>query len=225
MFFSFCLICQKAEGQYGVRATYNINQVFAWSEFFDNLNASNNNILNQSLSFELDYWLRLPNHRIEFYPYLSYHQANTVVLSGEGAGATEQSIGLRQFGLGLISHIYLLDLVGDCDCPTFSKQGGFVKKGFFLLGGIGVVRSDKTTGQTYNDANLDFSARLGAGLDIGLTDFVTLSPFVQYQYFPSVSWHDLGTDFQTTPQHVESALGQLQFGLRIGFRPDYKRRF
>ncbi|MCB9291906.1 MAG: hypothetical protein H6559_02055 [Lewinellaceae bacterium] len=34
--------------------------------------------------------------------------------------------------LFLNANIYFLDLEGDCDCPTFSKSGGFLQKGLFL---------------------------------------------------------------------------------------------
>ena len=217
------LSVSQLQAQYGVRATYNLNHAPSWEDFFQTLDSRNTDLFASSLSFEVDYWLRLPNHRIEFYPYLSYHQANSEIWTNDQLTTTPQTVGLRQLGAGLISHIYIFDLIGDCDCPTFSKQGGFFKKGFFILGGIGVVHSDKRISDNFDDGNLDFSARLGAGIDIGLTDLITISPFAQVQYFPSVSWHELGATFQTTPEHIESSLGQLQFGIRVGFRPDYGR--
>ena len=222
----FLLVSASCElqGQYGVRATYNLNNANNWNQFLQQVGKQQQDIFNRSVGFSIDYWLRMKNTRIEFYPYLSYHQ-NSDIVSNNGSGITTGStfLALRQFGFGLTTHFYLFDFFGDCECPTFSKQGGFLKKGFFLMAGIGADLSQKRIGDFgYRDSNIDTKFSGGAGLDIGLNDLITLSPFIQYQYYPSISWHELGTSFNRQPEHVESSLQQIQFGLRIGFRPDYK---
>ena len=142
--------------------------------------------------------------------------------NGDASTIDAVSVGLRQMGGGIMSHIYLFDLLGDCECPTFSKQGTFLKKGFFVMAGIGAVNSEKKIDNSFTDGNLDFTARFGIGVDIGVTDLITVTPFIQTQYFPSVSWHEVGTAFLSDPPHIESSLHQIQFGVRLGFRPDYK---
>lgn len=201
-------------GQFGLRTSYNINKAASWNNFFESVEPSNQGIFDNSFSITLDYWMRLPNARIEFYPNISYHQSQSTL--------SQNTIGLRQIGFGIISHIYLFDLIGDCDCPTFSKQGNLLKKGFFLLGGLGTDLSSKAINNLYGDSNIDFKTHLGIGIDVGINDFLTLTPFVQYTYYPDISWHDLAAVYGQDINNVNSSLSQFQLGIRIGFRPDYK---
>jgi hypothetical protein len=209
------LFASILSGQIGIRAFYQSNHAPAWDDFFTERFNQETDVFSSSYTIAVDYWLRLPNHRLEFYPYLSYHRA-----SSEFVSADITNVDLRQIGLGLYTHLYILDFIGDCECPTFSKQGGFFKKGFFIVGGLGADFSEKSfTGREFYDGNIDVKVSLGLGFDFGLSDLVTISPILQYQYHPSISWHEISTDFS----NVESSLGQIQLGVRIGFRPDYTR--
>lgn len=223
--FFFQIVSFSTKAQFGLRTSYNINRATTWDNFFTELTTNEQRVFSNSISLMADYWVRLPNKRIEFYPNISFHQANTS-LENAFVGTDGVTLGLRQVGVGVLTHIYLLDLIGDCDCPTFSKQGGLFKKGFFLLAGIGADFSEKkVVALPYADGNVDFKAAIGAGLDIGVTDLITLSPYIQYQYYPAISWHELGPLFNLPERNVETQLGQIQAGIRIGFRPDYGRSF
>ena len=214
---SFILISLSANAQFGIRTSYNINSAAKWNTFFSGLDARNDDIFSTSVSLTLDYWLRLPNHRIEFYPNISYHQANTTIIGNA------VDLSLRQMGAGIIAHVYILDLVDDCDCPTFSKQSGFVKKGIFVLAGIGGDYAQKAIDDSsFDDGNLDFKASLGMGIDLGISDLITVTPFVQFQYHPAISWHEVGVPFGEGSGNVETSLSQIQIGARLGFRTDYK---
>jgi len=220
--FLFCLTTFTAFGQFGIRASYNLNEAKAWDNFFSDALGRSEDIFSSSMTLSVDYWLRLPNLRIEFYPNISYHQASTTIpnaLVGNG----DLDLGLRQMGLGIYTHVYLLDMIGDCDCPTFSKQGGLMKKGFFILAEIGADYSQKNAANLgFTDGNIDFKAAVGLGLDIGVTDLLTVSPFIQYRFYPAVSWHELGPIFSLPDNNVEANLSQIQLGVRVGFRPDYR---
>jgi len=205
-------------GQWGVRIGYNLNKTPAWDDFFSTVENRNQDVFESSLGFEVDYWTRLKNHRIEFYPYLSYHQATSDL------AVSQTGLKLRQLGAGVKTHIYLLDLLGDCDCPTFSKQGGLVKKGLFFLAGVGVDYSQKSIGpESFRDGNIDVRGSIGLGLDLGINDLITISPFVVFQRYFDVSWHELGVSFGQPDRNVSSHINQLQLGIRVGFRPDYDR--
>lgn len=220
------MLSLSANAQFGIRVSQNFNSASKWDNFLSNEAGRNVDIFTSSQSVMLDYWMRLPNHRVEFYPNISYHRA-TDELSSFLVASSVQRPKLEQLGAGLLVHIYALDFTGDCDCPTFSKQGGLVKKGFFFMGGIGVDYSSKNFGLTNSsDSNLDFKASLGIGLDIGITDFFTVSPFLQVQRYFDVSGHNLSETFGRTG-NISSSINQLQVGLRLGLRPDYtkKRRF
>ncbi len=220
-----CGFCFNLSAQWGIRTTYNLNSASKWDAFFSEIEGQNQKVFSTSIGLTADYWMRLPNQRIEFYPNISFHQAKTRLIGNFAPGqlGTFTDIRLRQVGIGVITHFYLLDLLGDCECPTFSKQGSLIKKGFFLMAGLGGDYSQKSIGEAgFRDGNIDLKFSGGIGLDIGLSDLITISPFLQYQYYPHVSWHELGIPFNKGNVNVESSLGQFQMGIRIGLRPDYK---
>lgn len=219
------ILCLSANAQFGVRISQNFNKASNWDDFLSNEAGQNATVFTSSQSITLDYWLRLPNHRVEFYPNISYHRA-TDDFSSLFINTTFETSKLEQIGGGLLVHIYAFDFTGDCDCPTFSKQGGLVKKGFFFMGGVGADFSRKSFGDgNLGDGNVDVKASLGIGLDIGITDLITITPFVQVQRYFDVSGHNFSEIFGRTG-NISSSINQFQVGLRFGLRPDYtKSRF
>ena len=210
-------ISLSANAQFGVRGAYSGNSAPTWNTFFDNIDGRNQSVFSSSYQLTLDYWLRLPNKRIEFYPNISFHQANTTL---EGSNIDLQ---IRQLGAGLITHFYVLDFVGDCECPTFGKDGGILKKGLFLMTGVGADYAQKSIGiEALTDGNIDIKASFGLGVDIGISNLVTVTPFIQYQRYFDVSWHELGIPFGQESRNVSASMNQFQLGIRVGFRPDYK---
>jgi len=74
----------------------------------------------------LGYWFRLKNKRMEFIPEVSY-----MSLAGDGVGGLGDLTG---FNVNANIFIYPLDFHSDCNaCPTFSKDGGLIKKGFHWI--------------------------------------------------------------------------------------------
>lgn len=172
----------------------------------------------------VDYWFRLKNTRIEFLPTLAFTQQEQTIGS-EPITLDAQMQGIHFF---FNTNIYLLDLAGDCDCPTFSKEGPTLEKGFFLQlsPGYSLFNFDMTdngTGTSYEADDSAFSIGFGLGFDLGLSDFFTLSPMLGARYYPEVSWETLGGEQGLVfPGEVsaESDLLQYQLGLRMGFRLD-----
>ena len=126
----------------------------------------------------LEYYFRLKTHRVEFHPMLGYrHTFENDMAPGY----------LSSIDFDFNTAFYLFDFEGDCNCPTFSKQGTLIKKGFFfeLQPGVGY--------QTIflNDAkssNMVLKIGGAAGLDIGLSDQYTMTPFVSGTKIFSGEW-------------------------------------
>lgn len=163
------------------------------------------------------YWFRLKNLRIEFYPEISYSSYN----HNEFAYTRDITYDWTQWGVGVPIRIYPLDLKSDCDCPTFSKQNDLIKKGLFLLVSPGYYLSTRmnfevnesdwsTPPDVVSTWESNFGLAFGVGLDIGLSDLVTLSPAVQYSPF-------LGKKEGLT----EWIDYEINFGITATFRPDY----
>jgi len=74
----------------------------------------------------------------------------------------------------------------------------------------------------FRDGNIDLALQGGLGLDIGVTDVITLTPLLRYRYLPSISWHELAPVFGLDNNNVSTSGGQLGIGLRVGIRLDYR---
>ncbi len=70
-----------------------------------------------------------------------------------------------------------------------------------------------------------FRFGLGAGVDVGLTNMITISPFIQYSMNFGNGWSEQYTAYNLPLPENESNranIKQWHFGLRLSFRPDYK---
>lgn len=201
------------QAQIGVRAQYHNLSALSW-ERLANTNASTTeattlNTLGYSIG--LDYWFRLTNYRVEFFPEIGYSQLSTYSIA-------ESDYDWSQIFARIHAHFYVLDFEEDCDCPTFSNQSPWFKKGFFLsaTGGGGystfdVFYPDITT---YNEIN--YYVSIGAGIDIGLSDFVTLTPHIQWAHWITPQWSGLSTDTDLLAE--KAPISAVTFGLRVGLR-------
>ena len=117
------------------------------------------------------YWFRLKNVRLEFVPEVGVSRLSTTEPK-EGTTATWMP------GVRFHTRLYPLDFRNDCDCPTFSKQQKTFQKGFFLEltpQADWVLANNKSSTNSYGL----LSAGLGAGFDVGLSDHVTLTPWLR----------------------------------------------
>lgn len=212
-------ILHPASGQFGIRTAYARQTLPNWSEAMGN----NDRPFGQGLEAGVFYWLRLKRNRIEFLPEFTYFRSADYQQGNWNNGRFSMAM------LGIHSRIYALDMEGDCDCPTFSRQGPSFNKGLFFQlsagGGRYFASADKTevslpVVQAFDAAGWAFRAGLGIGLDIGINDLITCSPSVTYYYYSGLSWEGIkGVGLTST-----DSPRQLQLGLTCLFRPDYGRR-
>jgi len=213
--------------QYGVRGKYNLNTFSSFDEYIDQeISGNNDKIFPSSIGVGVDYWFRLKEYRVEFLPEI--HIGLKSSSSFDGTHSTSFSY----LGFNFNTQLYLFDLEGDCDCPTFSKQGPTLNKGLFLNVSPGVLYTTKEyndpfidPASTFNQLNIKLG--IGIGYDIGLSDMFTITPMVSYNLVPSTSFDDLPKISGNPPsvESLSSSLKQLQFQLRFGFRPDYVKSY
>jgi hypothetical protein len=186
-------------GQFGARAQYVTGQIEAYLNNSQKLNGNGYDI-------SVNYWTRLRNLRIEFFPEINY---GMVAVTSTELSAPGDVV---RYGLAVPVSIYPFDLKGDCKCPTFSKQNELFKKGFFFQ----VVPAFQRFQISFNsgsksDWKEQVNAGVGIGLDIGLSDLVTISPLLHYF-----------TSIYTSGAPVEKGITQdLRVGARALFRLDY----
>ncbi len=184
------------------------------------------NFYDASFGFAIDYWARLKNYRWETVPTFSANFAPSVISPRTSPGV-ELSMWAAKFHVK--NNIYLFDFVDDCDCPTFSKDGGWFQKSFFLQVSPGVAfhrisAKHETTPANItpidvNDNRWQGELGLGAGFDLGISDLVTLSPYFNYVFTTRTSADlipGLTTDERFSTNH-------FLVGIRLGLRPDYAR--
>ncbi len=207
------LFASGLSAQIGVATYYNVNTLrnAAINEAFTG------DYLNNGPEIAVNYWLRLPNKRVEFLPTLFYNQADI-----RSERATNY-----QFGVQLKTNIYPFDFGGDCDCPTFGKQGPQLQKGFFvqIAPGYTINRMNydeelTIAGERVSSFSNSFLTLAGSvGIDIGLSNFLTVTPTVGYRVgFGGVDEIDFSSSGVIDSEPLYPAT--LQLGLHLGFRLD-----
>jgi len=211
VFLIFCSLSLQA--QVGIRANYHALNVPTWERL---VQTASPEILGSSLntmgySIGLDYWFRLKDYRIEFFPEVGYSSLATV-------NQTDNSFQWNQYFTKLNTHFYVLDFEEDCDCPTFSKQSPWFKKGFFFSimvgGGYSNMNSIGPMSTAYDEWNL--LASMGVGLDIGISDFITLTPTLQWAHWITPEWQ--GISYNTDVQAEKAPASAVSAGVRVGIR-------
>lgn len=214
--FNLLIIYSAVSAQFGLRAKYNSAEYNDWDQSLKKILHTDKNMLSSGLELGVDYWFKLKKRRIEFMPELSYSSAKTSYNLVE-----LEKISLSALHFNFNTHIYALDLEGDCNCPTFSKQGTTINKGLFFHFTPGISYNNLSTKTAINSTHkqnfISFKAGIGLGLDVGVSDLLTFTPIISY-YFSSTATNDWfsATGVDTNPK-------LLQASLRIGFRPDYGR--
>ena len=197
-----------AHAQYGVLVKWNQNN---YDELLNRIELGDQNIFTTTYEIGVDYWFRLKNYRMEFYPEFTFEKAapTRIIETGE-------ELSFHSFRFYFRTHFYVFDFYEDCDCPTFSKQGNSFTRGFHLIlaPGVGLYSfgSENREGQTGLSALLAG----GVGWDAGITDMITLTPFVLYRRTFPMKWES----FTNGEEGFNSS--SIMAGLRLGFRFDYK---
>ena len=78
----FIVIANKLDAQFGISIKYNNNNASQWNLFIDNqFPGFNEKLLSPGYEAGLDYWLRIKNFRVEFYPQIIYAKSSTEMIS------------------------------------------------------------------------------------------------------------------------------------------------
>lgn len=203
--------------QFGLHASYQKNTQV--SEF------QSNDFPVSGLAFGLDYTFRLAQKRIEFFPELNYSFIETTnpILDRGGKMVTLND---KAFGFYFNTNIYIFDFAGDCDCPVFSRDGNFLKKGFFLQISPGLNYHNYLFSESdifpeprvIKDDNLSFSLAGGAGIDIGLSEHLTISPYFRARYHFDTEIEGYVGEVSIPERSDNFSMWQMNAGVRIGFQ-------
>ncbi len=221
---AFCLLgmSMHSYAQFGVSARYSTNSYGFWSELTEGINGTS--LWDNNMEFAIDYKFRRPGEkRVELFLEGKFLSNSTSMIS---PGGNDRIFNMKGFGLGLNTNVYFLDLNGDCDCPTFGKEGGLVKKGLYLQFNTAVSFWDKEAEffSNTNDSSLLLDVGVGLGLDIGISNLLTISPLATISYYPLATWErfalEQGILDQANP-NSKTTISMFKIGVRIGLHPDF----
>lgn len=230
--FLFCFQIVSS-AQYGISIAYKSITAKNWESIIIEHKAHESvtaliSPFSEGIHFGVDYWFRLKNYRVEFVPELNVSKYTRF---WEKEIITEQ-ITTNFIGFHFNTNFYVFDLKGDCDCPTFSKDGNDIAKGFFiqLAPGINyIANSYREVDNTRRASDFAPSAGIGVGVDIGLSDFLTITPMLKYQRYFNVEWEGLNEYFDTdqplSPELNTNHIDQVFAGVKIGLRFDELNKY
>jgi len=232
-FFSLLCFCflalSQLNAQFGVAVKYDRNSYSEWNNEMRFLEKGD--IYGSDITIGINYWKSLKDKRVDFLPELTYSIKNSISVSYPSPPSFPSpdiiyESRLQRFGFIFNTHVYPMDFSGDCNCPTFSKQNDFFKKGlFFILSpGVEYFKSAFVINDHEQTSYSNLALKLGAGigLDIGISNLLTISPFAMFNYYPKMINGSAVNNLVDIIVVDKTSNLQTQFGIRLTFRPDYK---
>lgn len=209
-----------AQLQGGLSGAYFVQTIPEWETAVFG-NRSNERLLESGFAQEVDLKIAgFENYRIQFHLNAGTAFSKTSLES--------RSFELRQIDLSLSSKIFLLSLEADCDCPTFSRDAGLLEKGFYVefIAGASSYNAKLSDVYEVNDKGFGLKLGLGMGIEIGINDQITVSPYVRYNRFLNNEWTglqagiaDLDNSELNNGSDI-SPINQISGGIRLGISLD-----
>lgn len=225
------LFLGNLQAQFGLSIYRDVQSFSDWESDRTNQNTGpSQSLLPSGTEVGIDYWFRPKNFRVEFLPQFAFSTSSTAIPTA----TVVDKYSMEGFHLRLNTHIYFMDLLGDCDCPTFSKDSNILKKGLFVHLGPSVSYYSNTMDfvdserKSYKTNNSQFNVNLGLGVDIGISNLITISPIIKYAFVGQANWRGLYqyqqemTPSENDIEDAKSSFQKFQFGIRVGIRADYK---
>ena len=227
---------QNLQAQIGITGTFTNIDAPNWQESMINstrFDFPNDFEWSSSFKVGIDYTIKvLPETRLYIQPGISYSSfKEDDIFNTSTAMASTAAFNVNIIDASIPINLYFLDIEGDCDCPTFSKDGNVIKKGLFFQVSPGLTYTNNQIIQSINGSDIstnytDISPNLGVGLglDIGLSDYITITPLVRFTRHFNVEWESLDNNLNVEPSTVEqvelntSPINQFEAGLRVEFR-------
>ena len=220
----FLIGCLSA--QIGIFASISNPRANKWDALIEQ---NGGEFLKSSYNVGINHSIPIPNFGMRILPELNYATYEAEWNDTNNTSSTPINLELSVFTFLINSNIYLFNLEGDCDCPTWGKDGNFFEKGFHLEVGPGLSyfkhvgeRGNPDSGDELSNTNVRLVVNVGLGLDIGLTKKITVTPFARMRWNSPSEWENLESIVNdlTKPEveEVSSDFIQREIGIKIGYR-------
>jgi hypothetical protein len=225
LLFLLMISALSAQAQLGIGGAYLTSSAQHWE--LRNSGASNPSLQPPGTGYSvgLDYQFRLKKVRIEFAPELNYSHWSTPLTNGLETTKQLVQLLLQCARLSLRSERRL-------QLPHLFKTRQYLPKGlvYSLVAGhhtnesFHFRRLGRRCSLRYEDQyTVPSKRRVAIGLDLGISELLTVTPHAGWRYFPKTDWPSLatcsGTSFgYTNLIDTEGPLHQFHAGLRLGWR-------
>jgi hypothetical protein len=188
LFFIFPVLLNS---QIGIELLGNKNEYKSWNDVIYNYSGKESKMFKYSYGIGVNYWFRLESYRLEFTPGVYYMYSRFKFPDSECKFEYNTQVAGAEFDM----NIYMFDFVGrnyKRDCPTFSHDGEWFKKSFFIQvspGLFGAFRSVKNSVDNIEDMNIAGKFDFGFGLDIKISDHLIVAPVIKYGLYIGEKWN------------------------------------
>lgn len=211
IFSLFILI--EANAQIDLTVQYEKNAYTSWEEIIQVKYGLDNKLLDHGIYAAAGYRIYPFSFRLGFIPELGYSYA-----TGQSGNLTvTDKYNITQAVVKLGIQLFPFDLNGDCNCPSFGRQNDFFQKAFYIKVIPGASYQWLNLEGELNANNYVFSVGAATGLNIALSELLTIAPEINYQRIFNAKWEGF-SEFQ----HVEgvtdeTAASTLGAGIRLSF--------
>ena len=217
-FFFAIFFCFTLNAQVGVSLSYkNID-----APYWGLLLGENETLFKNGHSFSVDYWLKLNNVRIDLLPELGFSKfSNEIAPIGS---YSKRTFIAQFFNFQVNANIYPLDFFKQYTERTNQSSSENVARSLFVQISPGMSMLYLSYRAAFEEMLLpprrtSYFIGLGAGFDIHYRNYLTLTPMLRYQHYPSVQWlglSEIQDEFTDDFFREDSFVNQVAFSLRLG---------
>ena len=222
----FMTLALGLHAQLGILGSLSNPKANSWESL---ISQNGGEFLETGINVGINHSIPIPNFGMRLLPELNF--ANYQVEWDDVTNTQSNPIRLDLTAISFLinTNIYIFNLEGDCDCPTFGKDGGFFEKGFHIEAGPGLSfltqKGEREEGDAVVDqiegSNLRLLFNVGLGLDVGISDKFTITPFARFRWNSPQSWEGLTHLVDSTMPEVvdeDSEFVQREFGIKLTYR-------
>ncbi len=190
IFFTFLSV---GKSQVGINFMGKMNTYKTWNDLLYKVYPNRHKLSHYSFGGGVNYWLGLSYYRLEFTPGLYYLYADTNISYNQ----KDVNFQVHNLGVEVAMNAYIFDFIRKNykrDCPSFSRDGQWLKKSFFVQVSTALYRSFKQIKDVDIDLksdNLAGEIGFGIGVDIPIFQYFVVAPVIKYGFYVGEKWEGI----------------------------------
>jgi hypothetical protein len=200
-------------GQLDITLQYQSPSYANWEESVQSRFGNEEQLIDYAIYGGMAYRLYPTDIRLGILPEIGYSYG-----SGQAVDLSNTfNYSMSEVGIKVAAQLFPFDLYGDCNCPTFGRQNDFFQRAFYLKINAGAQYQRLQVQGMLEDANFAFIAGGGAGLNIALSQLLTLAPEINFHKVFNAKWDGFSELHDRTVANDKSNGNLFNVGLRFSF--------